>query len=566
MTTKHYSIFMGVLLAATLCNVKTASAHFPWLDMDASNSPVMYFGETIADRTYPLPESMADYSLTYVQGETRQKLALKPVEGDDLIGLRATAALSTEAMANGGVIEGTQVYGVHNGSKLTYYTQHFVGHDPSKWTVQSTLGLSAKIAAEANGGIVVSVTSKGEPLSDCDVKLFCDEGHEEGTQTLSDQGIVRFSASQLESGLNGLVFGFSGQENGTVDAEKYTSTSDYMTVTFHWSEVDEPSTSHDKTSKADSKMNSNEPPALSMKPTSFPELPLELTSFGGTIAKNHLFLYGGHTGSAHSYSTEEQSNEFWSLDLANPTQWEKLKGGPRLQGLALVPYGDSVVRIGGFTALNDEGEEQDLQSQTSVSRYSMATKTWSDLASLPEPRSSLGATVVGDTVYVVGGWSMVDGETVWHETAWSLDLSDSDAQWQAIAEPPFQRRALWVATHNDFVYAVGGMDKESGPTTETYVYDPNGNTWTQGPSLAGDPMTGFGCAAQSHDGSLFVSTISGNLQRLDSNSDQWSVVGTLSPSRFFHCMLPTESGELMLVGGANMEIGKFTKLETIELN
>lgn len=307
--------------------------------------------------------------------------------------------------------------------------------------------------------------------------------------------------------------------------------------------------------------------SVTVRESKLPELEESVTSFGAAVAKGKLLVYGGHTGHAHSYSTAEQSNQFLSLDLAKPIQWTKLPSGPRLQGLALVPYKNSVIRIGGFTAKNAEGEEHDLQSQATVAKFDLETGKWSELAPLPEPRSSHEAAVVGSKVYVVGGWALSggDGQTQWHSTAWSMDLNDQNPQWKPIADPNFQRRAAAVVQHDDKVYLIGGMDSKSGPSTATEIYDPKTDTWTHGPKLDGDSMTGFGCAARSIAGQLYVSTISGTVQRLTKDGKKFEVVGKLDPGRFFHHMLPIDANKLVLVGGANMSIGKFTELDIIEI-
>jgi N-acetylneuraminic acid mutarotase len=306
-------------------------------------------------------------------------------------------------------------------------------------------------------------------------------------------------------------------------------------------------------------------PKVQVKTTDLPELPLELTSFGGAVANGTLFIYGGHSGTAHSYSTAEQSNEFWSLDLNAPKQWKQLPSGPRLQGLVMLPHKDSVVRIGGFTARNAEGEEHDLHSQQTVSRFDVAKNHWVDLAPLPEPRSSLSAAISGDQIFVIGGWALKGEATEWHGTAWKLNLADPNAVWQPLAKPPFKRRALFATAHDGKIHVIGGMNSNGGPTTRTDVYDPASDSWSQGPNLEGKPLTGFGSAAHSLGGHLYVSTIDGNVQRLNESEKNWEVVSEYDPARFFHVMVPWTDTKMLLVGGANMSVGKFTDLDSVEI-
>ena len=83
-----------------------------------------------------------------------------------------------------------------------------------------------------------------------------------------------------------------------------------------------PASSADNTVSTPSHPSSS--PKIQVTTTDLPELPLELTSFGGAVANGTLFIYGGHSGAAHSYSTAEQSDEFWSLDLNAPQKWKQL--------------------------------------------------------------------------------------------------------------------------------------------------------------------------------------------------------------------------------------------------
>jgi N-acetylneuraminic acid mutarotase len=303
---------------------------------------------------------------------------------------------------------------------------------------------------------------------------------------------------------------------------------------------------------------------VKVESTRFPDLPEDLTSFGGAIADGKVYAYGGHTGDAHEYSIDEQSDRFWMLDLRNPTAWKELTGGPRLQGLALVAHQGKVIRVGGFTARNQSGEDQDLHSQSSVASYDPQSGTWTELAPLPEPRSSLDAAVLGDHVYVFGGWQLQGKkESAWHETAWSLDLSDPQAPWEALAKPPIRRRALSVAAYEGKLFVIGGMQPNNETTTRVDVYDPKTDRWSRGPDLLGEPINGFGTSAFAAGEHLFVTTINGDVQRLAPDGESWQRVGKVEPGRFFHRMLPLDDRQLLLVGGANMEIGKFTEIERI---
>lgn len=304
------------------------------------------------------------------------------------------------------------------------------------------------------------------------------------------------------------------------------------------------------------------------QPIKLSDLPHAVTSFGAAKLGDSLYVYGGHIGKAHVYSKAGQTGDLWRLKLADSAKWEKCgTAGPKLQGLALVAYKNRLIRLGGFTAKNAEGEEHDLWSQAGVASFDTATEKWSPLPDLPEPRSSFDAVVAGDFVYVIGGWSMQgDADSQWHKTAWKLNLAADQPKWIALPDPDFQRRALAVAEANGKIYAIGGMQSDGGATRRVDIFDTATNTWKQGPDLVGEKgLSGFGASAFRVGGQLIVTTIDGSVQTPAKSGDEWNELTKLDKPRFFHRMLPWSDSAILMIGGADMEVGKFDDLEVIDL-
>jgi N-acetylneuraminic acid mutarotase len=306
---------------------------------------------------------------------------------------------------------------------------------------------------------------------------------------------------------------------------------------------------------------------LSPSPANFPPLPRGVTSFGGAVVGDSLCIYGGNYGSAHEYAKEGQSGDLWRLDLARPEKWERLPGGPKLQGLAMVAHQGRLYRVGGFSAENNEGEEELLRSQADFARYSFDSQAWEPLPALPEPRSSHDAALVGDSLYVVGGWNLQGrgADAKWHDTALAVDLSSDALAWKPIAPPPFKRRALALAAWGDKLCAIGGMQEQGGPTTAVAVYDPQQDAWSEGPRLPGGGIEGFGASAFGCDGAVYITTLSGAIQRLPRGADRWQYLGQLEHPRFFHRLLPWGEERLVVVGGGNMTTGKVVELELLSV-
>jgi hypothetical protein len=107
------------------------------------------------------------------------------------------------------------------------------------------------------------------------------------------------------------------------------------------------------------------------------------------------------------------------------------------------------------------------------------------------------------------------------------------------------------------------MQEQGGPTTAVAVYDPARDAWSEGPSLLGGAMDGFGASAFACGGSLYATTITGSIQRLSADGKQWEYLGQLDHPRFFHRICPWNDEKLIAVGGGSMSVGKILELEVL---
>jgi len=294
-------------------------------------------------------------------------------------------------------------------------------------------------------------------------------------------------------------------------------------------------------------------------PPSYPPLPEAVSCFGGIVADGSVYVYGGHTGKAHNYSTATVSGKFHRLDLKNPKAWDELPGGPPLQGMNLAAHDGKIYRVGGMQPRNAPGEPADNYSVADVACYDPATKAWAELPKLPEPRSSHDVVVLDGKLYVVGGWTMKGREqkSEWLKSILVLDLADKNAQWSAI-EQPFLRRALCAAAYNGKLYVIGGMNEKGAIQKLVDVFDPKTKKWSKGSSLPGDDGNGFSPAACTLDKRLFVNTADGVVYRLDPKyegkpdpkSNAWERVGGIDVGRIVARLVPAGRGRLLILGGS----------------
>ncbi len=302
-----------------------------------------------------------------------------------------------------------------------------------------------------------------------------------------------------------------------------------------------------------------------VKITELAPLNAPITSFGAAVAGGHLYVYGGHLGTAHDYSKELQHNKLLRLNLAKPGQWEVVAEGPRRTGLAMVAYNNELYRIGGWEAKNGAGEKWELHSSRDFAKFDAKSGQWQELTPLPQGRSSHDAALVGSRLFVVGGWEMKGKEeSEWHDTAWTCDLSQAKPEWKEIAKPGFSRRALAVAAFGGKVYAIGGMDDTGDMVTAVKVYDPQSNVWEKGPTLPGPGVEGFGLSAFGTEQGLFVTCRSGNVYQLEADEQAWKVISKLNHPRMSHRLVAVSPNRLVVVGGTTRS-GKVSEVESLEV-
>ncbi len=525
--------------AALLSLASPAMAHFVWLTTNEAGHAVLFFGESLAERDYHLPEAVEKAEVQFmISGEETTVVTMPVVEEEGFTGRRSAVPLQA-----GGILRTVASYGVYHGTKLTYYVQSGLTVPGVEHRVSE--GLEAIVSKTTEGGIEATILWGGKPLPEVEVKLFDKAGQEQAADATDDGGVVRFAVDTVKPGLNGLMLNYvEADATGEIDGKEFTSATHYLTATFRMPASDnaEPS----DTSAA------------------LPSLPEPIASFGGAVCDGWLYVYSGHTGTAHEHSRENLSQHFCRLQLEGGTDWEALPCDAPLQGLPLVAHGGMVYRVGGLDAHNAAEEDEDLHSTDRFARFDPATKQWEELQPLPERRSSHDAVVIGDKLYVVGGWTLAgDSSGEWLDSAWVCDLTNTDAGWQAIPSPPFLRRALAVTHLDGKLVVIGGMGSEGGVSRRVDAFDLATGEWTQLADFPAKGFAAFGVSAWNLDGAVYASASEGVLQRLTSVDGDWEQAGELETPRFFHRLLPGGQGQLLAIGGASMEDGHLATTEVL---
>jgi hypothetical protein len=422
------------------------------------------------------------------------------------------------------VIHGVDEIGVTTGGEakpylLAYYPKTIVG-DP----FDPKTKLAAKTPVELvptgePGHLKFVLLAGGKPVPSAEVTVIPPAGDERKLTTDAAGEIGPFTAP----GRYGLWARHFTDVDGDRDGKHFDSTHDYATLVI-------------------------DSPAVVSK-TAIPPMPEHASSFGAVACDGWLYVYGGHTADTHDYSTKTVSGKFSRISLTGPKQWETLPGGPALQGLNLAAWHGKIFRVGGMAPKNADDKDEDVRSVADCAVYDPATKIWTPIAPLPEPRSSHDVAVVGDKLIVAGGWTLSgDSDAAkWFDTALVMDLSADKPVWKKIKQP-FQRRALIAAAFDGKVWFIGGFLTESDATLAVDIYDPKTDAWSKGPELPDPQINGFGPAACVDDGTLYVGVADGSLLALNKAGDGWDRIGRTTP-RIVDRMV-ADGHQVLVLGGA----------------
>ena len=93
--------------------------------------------------------------------------------------------------------------------------------------------------------------------------------------------------------------------------------------------------------------------------------------------------------------------------------------------------------------------------------------TWETRAAMPESRQELASAVLNGKLYVIGGY-----ETGFRSTTTVQVYNPATDTW-ALAHP-----LPYVVNHNSAAVAGGKLHSFGAVAGESYVYDPNGNSWS----------------------------------------------------------------------------------------
>ena len=189
---------------------------------------------------------------------------------------------------------------------------------------------------------------------------------------------------------------------------------------------------------------------------------------------DRIILFGGNSmgpGEVRIY------DETWSYDL-NTNTWTKMNPevSPSARwffAMAYLPSLDRVVLFGGDSA-------DGTQNDTWLYDYNSDNWEMVEVSEAPSPRQAFGVYVASlDRMIIFGGASdlmwMFDHETnTWTEL--KPDSDPGDRVWHQMAYDSAADKIVLFGGGSAVFGGAGGVDNP--PSNETWIYDPQANTWT----------------------------------------------------------------------------------------
>ena len=201
--------------------------------------------------------------------------------------------------------------------------------------------------------------------------------------------------------------------------------------------------------------------------TKLPEYTAEL--FAMTSLANQLVLVGGRDPRNHTRSNQQLA-VFKSGEWTHPYPPMNIA---RSYSTA-VSFNNHIIVAGG---------DDDKVRISTVEVLDVASRRWYIAQSLPNPRSELKSTLIGNTLYLMGGFDHTRATKTVHHVdlneliAKALSNLDTPTLWQTLQEVPLVLSA--PLSIGRLLLAVGGADDRVNPSSSIHLYQPDTRRWVK---------------------------------------------------------------------------------------
>ena len=247
------------------------------------------------------------------------------------------------------------------------------------------------------------------------------------------------------------------------------------------------------------------------------------------------------------YSHTEASEEFLlrpiELNNNNTPRWRTFAYVPQGRGdPGVVSYKDKIYAISGFFSPGFDYVDN-------VAVYDQLADSWEVRWNVPNPRSDIMASVVGEKIYAIGGWiadSGAQGDNHMYDPKMNT--------WITMTSLITPVSGAGVTVLNDKIHIIGGYDGSKGRDA-VQIYDPSKNTWSLGTNMP-NPRSEHGSALLNNKmyaigGVIFVgetNTTTNSVDIYDPILDSWSA-GPPMPEPRAGFAIAVQDGKIFVFGG-----------------
>ena len=259
-----------------------------------------------------------------------------------------------------------------------------------------------------------------------------------------------------------------------------------------------------------------------------------------TLAGDRLFALGGERGG-------EILSEASIYNL-RVNEWSTVADLPAPRSNAAAAPHDGQIFVAGGSSPADQGNDAAPVVQDTFFAYTIATDRWQILAPLPNPLAGAALVTAADGLYLVGGW---DGVAM-RDEVWRLPFADEGpaGHWELVTRLPVPRAFLGAALVGEKLYVVGGYDGQQ-ELNDADLLDLATGDWQRLPPLS----TPRGGMTLVYDG-LALFALGGGWtypikthERYDPATNVWSNFPSPIQGEWRHLGAASRDGRLHLVGG-----------------
>lgn len=199
---------------------------------------------------------------------------------------------------------------------------------------------------------------------------------------------------------------------------------------------------------------------------------------------------------------------------------------------------------------------------TAVERYDIATGRWDLVAPMPVSINHTAAAVHDGKLYLVGGY-MGDPATFMRgdglAVAIFLEYDPATDRWRELPPPPTKRGAVAADVIGDELFVAGGWNTTQGDLSVLEIYDFRTGRWRRGPDMqfarnhvVGTAAGGKFYAVGGHVDLFITSAVFKYVERYDPARDVWERVADMNEGRSGSGAV-TVGDRVVVYGGENVE-------------